>query len=339
MDVKNGKKTYTYRELNHLTGISIPTLSRVFNRSEAVSDSTRERVLEALREIGYETDELAVKKSLRQPTIVFNIPSYENPFYSPIIQGAIDAAERSRFNLVVNSSMLSTKEELEGFLSLMRCINASGTILTNALTPEMLHAISSEIPTVQCTECLADQDVPFVTIHDSLAAKTAVNHLLSIGRKRVAFLNGPTTYKYARERLDGYRSALIEAGIGYDRSIISELPRISYNLALSAAHQILNSPVRPDAFFTASDTLGVAVMKASERLGLKVPRDVAVVGFDNIEISSMSTPSLTTINQPTTQLGMLAVDLLIKVINGEELSMSKMWLDAELIVRESTSVL
>jgi LacI family repressor for deo operon, udp, cdd, tsx, nupC, and nupG len=179
-------------------------------------------------------------------------------------------------------------------------------------------------------------DIPFVTIDDVSAARNAVEYLISLGRKRIAFINGPLEYKYAQDRLKGYLQALEQASIKKDPEIIIQLQEISYDMAVSAAFQLLNSDQRPDAFFASSDVYAAAAIKAVRRSDLEVPKDIAILGFDNIELSTMCTPSITTVNQPKFQLGLLSCEMLIKRISGEQIPISSMYMDTELIVRETT---
>ena len=325
------RRKYTYEELSALTGASVASISRVFTKSSGVSPKMREKIISKLEELGYER---ASFEDTKHPLIIFNIPALDNPFYSLIVQGAKDSAKRNHFDFLLYEDPLD--QDMDSFISLIVNTQAVGVITTSSLSKESLLTLAKAVPVVQCCECIPELDIPFVTVNDRRAAKNAVRHLLSIGKKRIAFINGPRIYKYSKERLKGYSDALEEAGLAYDEELVLELPKIDYDMALSGASQLLNSPNRPDAFFASSDLCAIAVIKATTRLNLSVPTDVAVVGFDNVEISYMSTPAITTINQPRYQLGLLSTDMLTRMINGESMSVTKMWLETELIIRDST---
>ena len=325
---------YTYEELRKLTGASLSSLSRVFNNLPGVNDKKRKEIIDRLVELGYNRERFELEKEKRK-LIIFNIPSLDNPFYNFIIRGARDAAERNHFDVLISENPLSN-ETFDSFMRLIHTTKASGIITTSTLSRENLKQLSNVIPVVQCCECITDMNIPYITVNDRLSAKNAMRHLLSIGRRKIAFINGPMNFKYSKERLSGYRDALSEAGIEYDDDYVIELPKIDYEMALSSASQLLNSPKRPDAFFASSDVCAAAAVKAASRLNLSVPGDVAIVGFDNIEISYMLTPSLTTINQPRYQMGLLSADMITRMINKETISMKYMLLDTELIIREST---
>jgi LacI family repressor for deo operon, udp, cdd, tsx, nupC, and nupG len=165
-----------------------------------------------------------------------------------------------------------------------------------------------------------------------------MEYLFSMGRQRIAFINGPIRYKYAKQRLQGYLESLDRAGIARNPELIIQLPEVSYSLAVSAVTQLLGANTPPDAFFCVSDIYAAAVIKSCARMGLNVPRDIMVTGFDNIEIASMITPTITTVNQPQYQLGFSACNLLIELLDNPNAGMRKILLGTELIVRESTSL-
>ena len=180
--------------------------------------------------------------------------------------------------------------------------------------------------------------MPYVSIDDLSAGRSVVEYLLSLGRRRIAFISGPIRYKYARQRLEGYHDALQAAGFEVDPHLIVQLPEVSYDLAISGAMQLLNTAEPPDAFYTTSDVYATAAIRAAYLAGARVPQDVMVTGFDNIEFSSMAIPSITTVNQPKMQLGFMACELLLEKISYPATPNKKVMLDTELIIRESTSI-
>jgi LacI family repressor for deo operon, udp, cdd, tsx, nupC, and nupG len=148
-------------------------------------------------------------------------------------------------------------------------------------------------------------------------------------------INGPVKYKYARKRQEGFSEALMQAGITVTPNHIIQLPEFSFDAAVSVSTQLLTMPERPDAIFAASDVFAVATIKAARRLGLHIPEDLGVVGFDNTDLSIMSEPALTTVKQPQFQLGFLACEILIEQIRNIDIAPRQIMLNAELIIRES----
>jgi LacI family repressor for deo operon, udp, cdd, tsx, nupC, and nupG len=181
--------------------------------------------------------------------------------------------------------------------------------------------------------------LPYVSIDDIAAAHTVMNYIISYGRRRIAFVNGPIRYKYARHRLQGYYEALEKAGIKHDPKLVIQLPEINYDMAVSAVTQLLSASQQspPDAIFCASDIFAAASIKAASRLGFSVPGKIIVTGFDNVEIASMASPTITTIDQPRFQIGFSGTELLAERIANPYVPSRGILLETSLIVRESTA--
>lgn len=327
----------SYQTIAERSGLSIATISRVFNRSQSVSDEKRARVIQALRELGVDPSTLDLRPQPRNNMLIFNVPSLKNPFYSPIIEASRRTAKRFGYNLVVNENPLGT--DLQSFIDLIRTSRAAGVILTNAIVPETVETIRQVVPVVTCCESATTAGVPYVTVDDESASENAVKYLISLGRRRIALINGPADFKYSKERYKGYRNALVSHGFAIDDDIICAVGAdMDYDIAVANVTRMLSQPGRPDAFFCISDVLACAAIKASLAAGLRVPQDVAVVGFDNIQFSRMMNPTITTVCQPFDQLGTLAVEMLVRVINGDDEHIESIHLGCELMIRESTSI-
>lgn len=326
-----------YQEISEKSGVSLSTISRIFNNSTKVNEETKQKVLETIKMMGYDTTKLVQDTPKQEGIIVFNIPNVDNPFYNPIIQGAKSAALQNGYNLLLNIDDFSTPDSFDNFISFLKKNKIIGLIATNCLNESQVLKIKNTLPFVQCSECIQKYDIPYVTIDDIKAAKKAVNYLISLGKRNIAIINGPSQYKYAQNRLEGYLEALNEAGINRNPAYILQLEKFDYDIALSSILRILNSDKKPDAVFATSDIFAMASMNACFRSGLKVPEQISIVGFDNIQFSSMSTPALTTINQPQYQLGLISCDMLTKLLKDEPLPVRQMILDTELIIRGTTS--
>lgn len=339
-----GLEKITYHGLAEKTGFSVATISRVLSGAGNVREETKAALLKKIEELGYEPVDFAVREKKQSGgIIIFNLPALDNPFYAEIIAGAKSAAVQRGYQMLVNAEHINDST-IDGFLAMLKKTQAAGLILTNHVSAAILRRISEAITLVQCCEYNKNFDLPFVSIDDVEAARSAMQFLFTLGRKRIAFLNGPIRYKYARERLQGYRESLAAAGLKEDPSLVINLPEISYNLAVSAATSLLqnaaSSPgaAMPDAFFCVSDVFAAAVIKAARREGIAVARDIMVVGFDNVPISWMTSPSITTISQPCEKLGVSACELLALRISGGDSPVHNILYETELIVRESTAV-
>ena len=211
----------------------------------------------------------------------------------------------------------------------------------------MLSMRFNRLPSVSLNEeSIADERartsetmlLPHMSAEES-ASENAVKYLISLGRRRIALINGPAEFKYSKERYKGYRNALVSHGFAIDDDIICAVGAdMDYDIAVANVTRMLSQPGRPDAFFCISDVLACAAIKASLAAGLRVPQDVAVVGFDNIQFSRMMNPTITTVCQPFDQLGTLAVEMLVRVINGDDEHIESIHLGCELMIRESTSI-
>lgn len=329
-------KKVTYKDISKESGISIATISRCFKGNVEVGDETKKEIIKASKRLGRDVSFLEEKQK-RSNLLIFNIPSLDNPFYSAIIHGARDEAESHGYDLLINEGHIRANT-IQDIIMLLKRTKAAGIITANHIEKNIFQKLRSAIPVVQCCECLLDVDAPFVTIDDEKESEKATDYLLSLGKKKIAFINGPEQYKYAIERKKGYIKSLEKHRIDIDTSLMTNLGAVSFDSSVSVAFQMINSSSSPDAFLCISDVYAAAVIRACKKSGLKVPEDISVIGFDNIEFSSLFTPSITTVSQPRERIGHLCADLLRKEIEGITYSNKGIFLDTELIIRESTAV-
>lgn len=327
--------TATVTEIARLAGVSPATVSRVLNHQGIVKGGTYDRVVSALRELEYPFHEEALS-SEDGGLILMNLPSFDNPFYSEIVAGAKTSASRHGCHLLVNEEHIN-RSSLPRLVQLLHKSRAAGLITLNHIPTDILHKLSNMIPLVQCCEFDQELDLPYVSIDDFAASKHVTEYMLSLGCKRVAFISGPPRYKYARLRMQGYQEALRSRGIPDDPRYIVQLSEVRYDLAISSAMQLLTMSEPPDAFVTTSDVYAMAAIRAAYLAGKRVPQDVMVAGFDNIEFSSMIIPSITTVSQPESQIGFMACELLLEKIASPAIANKKILLETEFIIRESTS--
>jgi LacI family repressor for deo operon, udp, cdd, tsx, nupC, and nupG len=316
-------------------GLSPATVSRVLHHRELVNQKTRLIVETKLKEQGYDIDELLKAQSEASKRIItVVVPSIVNPFYYKILKGIESSASSHNFEVVIYQSTI-TQSNVDKFLKVVNMTNTRGVIsLSRKMEKELADSIFEQIPIIQCCEYNKDSVAPYVGINDFAAAKGAVDYIVNMGYKKVAFINGPMTFSYAQERLRGFEAALEEHSITIPRTWKISLPDVAYDLGYSAACQILGATDKPDAIFCAADVFASSVLKAANRFDLRVPTDLGVVGFDNIEMASITTPGLTTINQPSFQTGFTAAESLFELLYSHTMPRSIL-LDTELISRES----
>ena len=327
----------TVEEIARQAGVSPATVSRVLNHRDLVKADTISRVEMAMTALGYVFESAAPSLIEEQPLIVLNIPGIENVFYQEVIKGARISAKAHGCHLLIHESPLD-RGSIPHFFNLLKRVRAAGVILLNRVSEEQLRQIRSIAPLVQCCEYNEEAaGYPYVSIDDFTAAEAATGYLLNCGCNKIALINGPLSFKYAVKRQEGYLSALKKADISVPQNWIIQLPEINYQMAYAAICRLLNDEHRPNAFFVVSDIFAAAVIRAAKRYKLNVPRDIMVVGFDNIEFSTMTCPSITTVNQPRLQLGYTACEMLLEMMETPSSSPKSLVLDAELVIRESTA--
>lgn len=330
--MSDGKNASIY-DVADLAGVSPATVSRVANRRDGVSTATVEKVLRAMEELGFERKGRASAAG-NQGIILVNLPLSVNPFYDDILASIRKSAARKGLTMLLMCGLFSTERWRE-CEPLLRTANVRGVISLTRVDASVIERAAKIVPVVQCCDCNDAADVPSVTIDDCAAAVKAVEHLISQGCSRIAFLNGPAGYKYAEERLRGYRLALERHGLEVpDELVISA--EVGFSTGFAAATQLLSRAQMPDGVFTSSDVFAGAVVRVAHQSGIEIPGRLKIVGFDNLDLASIMVPSITSINQPREQLGLVAFDLLAEKINNPAAPTRHVVLETELIMREST---
>lgn len=333
----------TISDIADAAGVSIATVSRAFNNKGNIKQSTKNLIYEVARKLGYKIpvhlEYTDFSDSENNRNILMLVPQLSNPFYTLIFDGAQDIAFKHGYRLMISQPPKDSLASKDYLLQLGNSSPFAGLILLQTIPEDVAFLYKqSGLPFVQCSEFSEDYDTSYISIDDVLAAKNATEYLISIGRTKIAFINSPLTYKYAREREEGFCSAMKQASLDINPDWLYHLPDISFDVAFSSVMQLLQQPNIPNAIFTVSDVYAAAAIKAATRLGLRVPQDIAVVGFDDIEISTMIEPSITTVSQPRYQLGSLSCNILIDHINNPNAGSQKILLDTHLIMRESSKV-
>lgn len=328
------KSKSTLTEIAEKAGVSIATVSRILNETGRVSPATRQKVYTAIRELEYGSG-LKRQMPLYQ-TILALVPDFYNPFYAGIIEGAQTTARAAGFELFLmpiggsylNPAALTNLIRREGFSGVLWLCTAPDT--------ELLSMVRQHCPMVMVGEYLEDYPCSYVSIDDVSAAFRAVNYLIGTGCRRIGMINCSVKYKYARHRLEGFRQALEQSGLTFHPDWYATVPSIDYTLAYSAAMQLLHTDPAPDAIFASSDVLAAAVINAAHTLGIRVPEDLSVIGFDNVVTSQITQPAITTIAQPCFQLGQQACSILLEKILNPEIPDRHTLLSTEMIIRNSS---
>lgn len=321
-------------EIAQKAGTSTATVSRVLNHPELVNQATAQLIRNAMEELQYSPR--TTKKVTSRRLVLINVPDFTNPFYGEVIKGITTSLNSHGFSSLIDQSDLLAPGVMDTFTNLARSTHASGLVLCSHLGAQQYHRLASLAPLVQCCEYNSDA-FPYVSIDDFQSAYNAVKHIYTQGRKKIAFVNGPAEFKYARERKRGYDAFLSDAGLEKNESWSVNLPEIDYDMAFAAIRQLLTSATPPDAIFTSSDLLAAAAIRAAKSLRIHVPQELVVVGFDNINISTICDPTITTVSQPRFQLGYTAGEIIYDQITALQPRKQQVLLNTELIIRESSA--
>ena len=325
----------TIRDVAARAGVSVATVSKVLNGRWGVAAATSARVREVIDELGYEASLVAQSLRNHRTNVIGILVADLEPFSTELLKGAADVIRETDYELVVYSAggRASDKAGWERrYLTRL-----SGTLIDGAVlvTPTVVDAHSGA-PIVAVDPHTGPSDLPTIDSDNLRGAQLAVEHLIGLGHRRIAMLTGRGDLQSALLREQGYRRALSEAGLPIDPALVVEG---AYDAEVSHAHarELLDRPDRPTALFAANDISAIAAVEAAAALGLRVPEDLSVVGFDNVPESALSTPPLTTVEQPIREMGRRAVELLIELINGRPVDPAHVMLATRLVVRRSTA--
>lgn len=325
----------TISEIAKLAGVSVATVSRVLNHSGTVSEETGRRVQEIVEKYNYTPNLLGRHlRKMETKIILVILTSVSNSFSSRVVSGIDEEARKHGYHTLVcmtNDSMESEKS----YLDMLRNGVADGAIIMNTrMDKDAYHVFSEMYPAVQCSEYV-DEASPYVAIDNEQAAYDAVTHLLSLGRRRIAYCGVKNDFKSSYKRYVGYARALEDFGVAMDGEIVFD-GNYGFRSAYHLTEERIKSGKVFDALFSISDRMAAGAIRAITDSGLCVPADVAVVGFDNIDIAYMAQPTITTISQPKSELGKEAFLSLLDRMNGK-MPENKI-LQYQMVLRESTKI-
>jgi LacI family transcriptional regulator len=340
--------TVTLRDVAEKANVSVSTVSRVLNNKTTnipISQSTRQRVLQAVQEIGYRPNiaarHLVNKKSFNLigiilPTAVPDLSSH--PFYMTLVRGVTHLCQQEGYAVTIHFINTDQADEVDQSYPHILEIPTSGYILATTLINDQLlpRFTADHVPFVHVGRLASDEGEQscFVDVDNYRGGSLAVEHLLGKGHQKIATIAATEPLHAGAERLRGYQETMCRAGISPhpDWIVYSEFQEAG---GYAAMEKLLNSEDRPTAVFAASDSIALGAIKAIQDHGLEVPTDMAVVGFDDIPDALRSQPPLTTIRQPIFDLGETAAKLLLAILKGEN-DVASVILQPKLIVRDTT---
>ncbi len=322
-------------------GVSRSTVSRVINNSPNVSDRTRQRVLSVIEQENFHPN-IAARALVKRRTDIIGvvIPTSANVFlsdnnYYPMILAGLGEAIRQLDYAMLMWLGEVTQDDQHLMHKLSNPHLTDGLIFVSLTNDHPLYTKLSRlrIPFVMIDRPFADLDYAnYVSIDNVRAAEIATEHLIRLGRRRIAHITGMMTITDAHDRLAGYKNALRAAGLPIDYHLIVE-GQFSYEAGYHSMKTLL--PHKPDALFAASDTVAIGALQAAQEAGLRVPEDLSIIGFDDVDVAAQATPSLTTIRQPIREKGKVAAHLLTDLINERISTPQHIMLPTQLVVRQS----
>ena len=319
------------KEVATIAGVSVATVSRALANPEKVSEATRAKVNRAIEATGYRPNLLARNfRSSRSYCVVVMVPDITNPFFSRVIKAIEDRAQQRGYAVLLGDTRDQHSREQE-YVKRVETRLADGLI---QLRPSEVAIEGNPIPIVYACGC-TNVAQSSVIIDNQVAAKKLVDYLLSLGHKRIAVLTGLRENPHTAERLAGYKAALIEAGIAIRDDYILE-GDFTMGAGQDTAIRAMALAEPPTALFCMSDQMAMGAIQALQARGIKVPDEVSVAGFDNIEYSAFWHPAITTVAQPAEEIGKRAIDMLLTMIEDSHYNVSNKVLPTQLIVREST---
>ncbi len=330
-------KVPTIKEIAKIANVSAMTVSRALNNNPQVREKTRKKILTIAKQLGYRPNRIARSLvSKRSHLISLIVADIRNQYFSELARGIEDKARENGYNVIFCSTD-NDSETLKTYVRLMMEVGVDGFILAAVRLKEPIveELADQHFPVVLVNRELKEKKANSVVIDNHAGAYLVVEHLINCGYEKIGIITGAFNLSTGVERFEGYRKALLDHGITFHEDYVSQGP-FTKEHGCMAATKMLSRKNRPEAIFAASDNIALGVMDAAGKLGLRIPEDLALVGFDDTEFSSNAKINLTTVSQKKYEMGALGVQILLDLINSQEHgSVNKIVLEPELIIRKS----
>mgnify|MGYP002780813359 CR=1 FL=1 len=321
----------TINDVARTAGVSVATVSKVINGRYGVAQATNERVQEVIASLGYESSLVARSLRSHRTNVIGILVAEFEPFSTEILKGVSQAVAGTGYELLAYSGGGAGGTDV-GWerRSLSRL---SGTLIDGAVlvTPTVVE-VHDGVPVVAIDPHAGPSGIPTVASDNLAGAVTATEHLLSLGHRRIGFLGGRPDLESSRLREEGFRTAMARAGVPVDPALV-RVGGYRRETADRPAHELLELADRPTAVFAANDLMAIATIEAAADLGLAVPRDLSVVGFDDVPEAAATTPPLTTVAQPMQQMGSVAIGMLVELMAGRPVPAAHLRLPTRLVER------
>jgi LacI family transcriptional regulator len=316
------------------------TVSRVLNGHAAstIRPETRQRIVLAADRLGYRPSALARNLRLqRSLTLGMLVPDITNPFFSSIIKGAEDAARERGYNLILCNSEDEPEREAT-YLHVLRQGLVDGLLIASSqMADGTIEGLREDgFPFVLLNRAAHGKDDLAVVVDNHAAAAEVVTYLAALGHRRIGHIAGPQKTTTGLERRDGYRDAVRRLGLADEPGLVVEAEAFTELGGHRALGEMLGGTARPSAIFAANDLIAIGMLQRLREMGLRVPQDVSIVGFNDIPLAGLLEPALTTVRVPQLQMGIIGTRLLIDRLQGKPITDGRVTLPTELVIRASS---
>lgn len=331
----------TIRDVAALAGVSVATVSNVLNRPSIVAAGTQERVQDAIARTGFVRSTAAGQlRGGKSRTVGIVVLDLANPFFTDMVRGAEDVLREHGYMLMVCSSDESAEQELH-YLRLLEEHRVDGILITPAgrELEEIAKLANHGIPTVLLDREASDEELCSVTVDDVRGGQLAALHLLELGHRNIAFVNGPASIRQCADRREGALTALRDRGSRFPPDVALQeiaVPALTADHGERAVAALLALEPSPTAVMCANDLLALGVLKGLASARRTPPAELAIVGYDDVTFASMLSPALTSVRQPKYELGAAAASLLVEEASGGTHEHRSMRFEPELIIRASS---
>jgi LacI family repressor for deo operon, udp, cdd, tsx, nupC, and nupG len=326
----------TIRDVSKEAGLSIATVSRALSAPEKVSKDSLKKVHAAIDKLQYRPNMLSQKfRNKTANCIVVLVPDIANLFFTTVIRGIESVAQKRGFSVLLGDTRDSLQREQE-FINLVETRQADGIIQLRPYSGEESALPKQNVLAVNASGC-ENTPYPSVRIDNIGAAKQVVKYLISLGHARIGVISGLHKNPHSIDRIKGYKQALAEANIEYDPTLVAEGDFTLWS-GLNAAEHFTRMKNIPTAIFCMNDEMAIGAMKGLKASGLKIPQDISITGFDDLEVSRYVDPPLTTVAQPAEKLGEKSAELLFQLIDQQTPNQTEYILPIDFVIRQSTSI-
>ncbi len=327
---------FNIKDVARKAGVSISTVSRVINESKIVKPETHEKVMKAIDELGYKPNAIARSLKIKNTkTIGILIPDISNQFYPEVVRGIEDIANMYEYNIFLCNTDQDKEKEIQYF-DVMAEKQVDGVVfIGNEVSPELYKKFKTYgIPIILIGT--DHEAIPSVTIDNVGASRAIMKYLIKKGHRRIGIITGkhydPVTYG---TRMEGYKKALEENEIPFLEELVIE-GGYRFKSGYEGAKKFMDMEEPPTAIFVANDEMAIGAMRAALEQGIAIPDELAIVGFDNIDMAGKVFPALTTVAQPMYEMGAIGMRVLTKILNEETLETEKIVLNYSILERESS---